>query len=134
MSVLTRDQMFEEGALKTEVVTLKNGDAIVSQIGGADYIALWSDPKNQKKDENGKDVIDMARFTPALISYSVVDEAGNRLFTEADIEKLARFNSDVFLKLADPARRLNGLSGEEEKNSDGSQSDLPFSDSASISA
>ena len=133
MSVLTRDQMFEEGALKTERVPLKNGDAIVSQIGGADYIKLWRDPKNQMQ-EDGKDVIDMARFTPALISYAVVDEAGNRLFTEEDIEKLSRFNSDVFLKLADPARRLNGLSGEEEKNSDGSQSDLPFLDSASTSA
>lgn len=124
--------MFEEGALKTERVPLKNGDAIVSQIGGADYIKLWRDPKNQMQ-EDGKDVIDMARFTPALISYAVVDEAGNRLFTEEDIEKLSRFNSDVFLKLADPARRLNGLSGEEEKNSDGSQGDLPFLDSASTS-
>src|ERR1035437_2707765 len=129
MSVLTRDQMFEEGALKTEVVELKNGTAIVSQIGAGDYITLWSDPKNQKKDEEGKDVIDMARFTPALIAYSVVDEAGNRLFTEADIDRLAKFAQEPFLKLAEVARRLNGLTGEEAKNSDDSQLELPSTDS-----
>lgn len=130
MSVLTRDQMFQEGALKTEVVTLKNGDAIVSQIGAGDYITLWSDPKNQKKDVDGKDVIDMARFTPALIAYSVVDEAGNRLFTEADIDKLAKFAQEPFLKLAEVARRLNGFTGEEVKNSEDNQPELQLSDSA----
>jgi hypothetical protein len=109
MSVLTRDQMFEEGALQTERVLLKKGEVIVSQIGAADYINLWSDPKNQKKDVDGKEVINMSRFTPALIAYSVVDESGNRIFTEADIERLAKFAQEPFLKLAEVARRLNGL-------------------------
>lgn len=125
MSVLNREELFEEGALKTEVVTLKKGDVIVSQIGAADYITLWSDPKNQKKDETGKDIIDMARFTPALLAYSVVDASGNRLFTEADVDRLAKFAQEPFLKLADVARRLNGLSGEEVKNSDDSQLESP---------
>ena len=132
MSVLTREELFEEGALRTEIVPLKKGEVIVSEIGGSDYIALWSDPKNQKTID-GKETLDMSRFTPALLSFAVVDESGKRLFTEADIERLARFNSEVFLKLSEVARRLNGLSGEEEKNSEGSQSDLPSSDSASTS-
>lgn len=129
MSVLTKEELFAEGALKTETVTLKSGDVIVSEIGGSDYIKLWSDPNNQKDG-----AVDMSRFTPALLSYSVVDEAGNRLFTEADIDRLAKINSEVFLKLSEVARKLNGLTGTEEKNSEGSQSDLPFSDSASTSA
>jgi hypothetical protein len=125
MGFLTKEELFQEGALLTETVALKNGDVIVSQIGAVDYITLWSDPKNQKKDESGKDVIDMARFTPALIAYSVVDEAGNRLFTEADIERLAKFAQEPFLKLAEAARRLNGLTGDEVKNSDDNQPESP---------
>lgn len=132
MSILTKEELFAEGALKTENVTLKSGDVIVSEIGGSDYIKLWSDPNNQKE-VDGKSEVDMSRFTPALLSYSVVDEAGNRLFDEADIDRLAKFNSEVFLKLSEVARRLNGLSGEEVKNSEGTQSDLLSSDSASIS-
>ena len=142
MSVLTKEELFAEGALKTETVTLKSGDVIVSEIGGSDYIKLWSYPKNQRDTgtmvirngvEESTTEVDMSRFTPALISYSVLDEAGNRMFTEADIDKLSKLNSTVFLKLSEVARRLNGLGGEEVKNSDGSQSDLPFLDSASIS-
>ena len=128
MSVLTKEELFAEGALKTEVVELKSGNVIVSEIGGSDYIKLWSDPKNQKDGS-----VDMSCFTPALLAYSVVDEAGNRMFDEADVARLAKFNSSVFLKLSEVARKLNGLSGAEEKNSEGSQSELPFSDSASIS-
>lgn len=130
MGILNRTEIFEEGALKTEVINLTKGDVIVSQIGGGDFITLWSNPKYQKKDENDKDVIDMSRFTPALIAYSVVDEGGEKIFTEADIEKLAKFNQDVFLKLAKAAQRLNGITGEEVKNSDDSQPELQLSASA----
>ena len=111
--------------LKTEVVEIEGGEVIVSQIGAADYIKLWSDPSNQKdtgekviKDgvEEAVMVIDMTKFTPALVAYSVVDEAGERLFTDEDVTLLARSSQAIFLKLAAVARKINGLSGEETKN------------------
>lgn len=144
MSVLTREEFLEEGALKTEVVTLDSGkEVLVSQIGGADYIKLWSDPKNQKEtgefniETDGKrtpiTVVDMSRFTPALLAYAIVNEDKTRMFADADIDLLSRLSSGPFLKVSEVARKLNGLSGEEAKNSESDQSDLPFSDSASHS-
>ena len=125
---LNRDMLLNTMKLKTEEVELGAGTVIVSEIGAADYIKLWSDPKNQKDG-----TIDMSRFTPALIVYAVVDETGNRIFTDADVDILARSSQGPFLKIAEVARKLNGLSGEETKNSESDQSKLPFSDSASLS-
>jgi hypothetical protein len=125
--------------LKTEVVEIEGGEVIVSEIGAADYIKLWSDPKNQKDTgekvlKDGKEepvlVIDMSKFTPALIAYSVVDEAGNRLFSDADVDAVARSAQGIFLKIAEAARRINGLSGEEQKNSVETESESSSSVSA----
>lgn len=125
---LNRDMLLNTMKLKTEEVELGAGTVIVSEIGAADYIKLWTDPKTQKDG-----TVDMARFTPALIAYAVVDETGNRIFTDADVDILARSSQGPFLKIAEVARKLNGLSGEETKNSESDQSELPFSDSASLS-
>jgi hypothetical protein len=120
-----RSSLLAAMKLKTEVVVVEGGEVIVSEIGAADYIKLWSDPKNQKdtgekviKDgvEEAVMVIDMTKFTPALVAYSVVDEAGERLFTDEDVTLLARSSQAIFLKLAAVARKINGLSGEEIKN------------------
>ena len=106
-------------------------------VGLKNYIKLWTDPRNQKvvgnELVNGVEVpkteVDMARFTPALISYTVTDEAGNRIFSDDDIDILSRSAQGPFLKLAEVARRLNGLSGEEVKNSEDSQKESSSSDS-----
>jgi hypothetical protein len=125
--VLTKEEFLQEGALKTEVVTLEKGDVIVSQVGGADYIKLWSDPKNQKATgvkllvngvETDEMVIDMSRFTPALMTYAIVNGDGTRMFADEDIELVARLASGPFLKVSQAARKLNGLTGEEAKNSE----------------
>lgn len=115
---LDRNSILSAGRLKTETVALENGDVIVSEIGGADYIKLWSDPANREGDS-----INMSRFTPALISYSVVDETGKRIFTDADIDAIARLSQGPFLKIAEVARKLNGMSGEEVKNSEAAKSE-----------
>jgi hypothetical protein len=142
MSVLTKDEIFAECELTSELVPLGKGEVRVSTISGPDYIKLWSDPKNQK--ETGEFVlkdgvkepvttVDTSRFNAALLTYAVTDLEGNRVFTDADLDKVSRFSSGPFLKIAEVARRLNGLNGDEVKNSEGSQSELPFSGSASIS-
>lgn len=140
---MTREELLNELKLKSEVVEIGKGKVIVSEIGASDYISLWSDPKNQKATgemvlKDGKSepvmVVDMARFTPALIVYAVTDAAGNRIFTDEDIDLIARGSQGPFLKIADVARRLNGMVGDEVKNSEGSQSVLPSSDSASTLA
>lgn len=130
---MNRNSILEAMKLKTETVMLGDETVIVSEIGASDYIKLWTDPKNQKvvgdQIVNGvtvpKTEVDMSRFTPALIAYAVVDEAGNRVFGDDDIEVLARSSQGPFMKLAEVVRKLNGLTGEEVKNSEDSQLELP---------
>ena len=125
---MNREEFLEEGKLATEMVTLKSGKTvIVSEIGGADYIKLWSDPANQKESgkiliaEDGTEkpelVVDMSRFTPSLLAYSLVNDNGERLFTDEDIPTLSRLANVPFLKVSEVARKINGLAGEEAKNS-----------------
>lgn len=105
---LDRNSLINLLALKKETVTLPEGEVIVSEIGAADYIRLWTDPANQGED--GK--ADMAKFTPALVARCLVDANGDRLFSDADAEMLGKSAIGPFNALAAAARRLNGLSGE----------------------
>ncbi len=109
---LTRAELLNEMRLETEIVKISEGkEVIVSQIGAADYIRLWTDPDSQTDG-----TVDMAKFTPKLVAFCVVDEKGEKLFKEEDIPLLARSSQVVFDKICEVARRLNGLVGEEEKN------------------
>lgn len=127
---LNREALLGAMKLKTETVALDGGDVIMSELSGPDYIAAYSDPLNRKIEE-GKEVMNMGRFQATLIVKGAVDEAGDRLFSDEDINLVERGANGPFLKLAETARKLNGFSGEETKNSDDSQSESPFSDSAS---
>lgn len=127
--VLNKAEIFGELELATETVQLKNGTVIVSEIGAADYIKIWTDPAN--KNEDG--ILDMSRFTPALVAACIVDESGNRIFDSADVAKLARSANGPFMKLSEVASRLNGLSGEVVKNSEETAADSLHSVSASSS-
>lgn len=100
--------------LKQETIEVNGATFIISEIGATDYIRLWTDKNNQ--DASGE--IDMAKFTPALIACAVVDESGQRVFDNNDIPALERAAYGPLLKIAEVAKRLNGLTGEETKNSD----------------
>jgi hypothetical protein len=104
---MNKAEILEEMELKTETVKLGKGEMIVSEIGAADYIRLWTKPDFRMDDD--PDRVDMSKFTPALIAYSVVDEKGNRLFTDEDIPNIASWPQGRFTEIAQIARRLNGL-------------------------
>lgn len=132
---MNRESILDAMKLKTKVVPLGADEVIVSEIGGADYIALWTDESNQKVkegflDKDGKPVteVDMTKFTPALIVKCVVDENGNRIFTDADADFIAKGARGPFLAIAEAARELNGMSGDAEKNSGDNQLALPSID------
>jgi len=54
-----------------------------------------------------------------LVALSVIDEQGNRLFTEADVEALARKNARAIDIIAAVARRLSGLDEEALEEAEG---------------
>jgi len=109
---LNKAEILNEMRLKTELVEISKGkEVIVSEIGAADYIKLWTSTSGDKDGH-----VDMAEFSPKLVAFCVVDEKGERIFSEDDIPALIRSSNKVFEKLAEVARRLNGISGEEAKN------------------
>lgn len=110
---LNRAELLNVMRLKTELVTLDDGsNVIVSEVGAADYIKLWTNPEYQ--DGN---TVDMAKLMPAMVAYSVVDDQGHRVFADDDIPTLARSAQGPFMKISDAVRRVNGMIGEESKNS-----------------
>lgn len=112
MLITDKTELLKSLELKSEVVEIDGGEVNVSEIGAADYIKLWTDPANQTDG-----AVDMAKFTPKLLAYCITDSCGNRVFSDDDVPAISRTSHGPFLKLAEVARRLNGLSGEEVKNS-----------------
>lgn len=69
-----------------------------------------------------------------LLVKCLVDEEGNRLFTDQDAGDLGRKNGKVLDRLYDVAARLSGLSNEEQEAMEGnSETPAPDGDSSSSS-
>lgn len=70
-----------------------------------------------------------------FVALTVVDEAGQRVFTDKDIAALATKSAAVIGRLWDVGRRLSGMKDEddEENPSEGGQEDTSSSDSPSPS-
>jgi hypothetical protein len=86
-----------EWGVKLEVRSMSAGDRSRS-------IRNWVGEDNQ---------VDLVRFYPAIIAASVFDpESGERVFTDADAEKLNEKSSRVIERLAQVALRLSGMTQE----------------------
>ena len=103
--------------LKKEFVPLDGGKGVtVTQMSAPDFLDMW-----EKLPKDEEDRIKNIELNVTLLSYCVVDEEGNRMLTdESDVEALRKSNPKAFNKLMNAARKLNGLDGEIEKNSEAS--------------
>lgn len=57
--------------------------------------------------------INLANARAKLVAFCCVDDAGRRLFTDADADELGRVRVDVLNRLFIVAQRLSGLTDEE---------------------
>lgn len=66
-------------------------------------------------------------FRAILCAFCIVDEEGNRIFDNSDIDALSKKSASALDKIADACVSLNKIGqdeiGELEKNSDGAQSE-----------
>jgi len=91
----------------------------VLRIRGLNAKQATAFSKNQiKVDAKGKvEEVDLDdNFMPKLIALTAVDENGNLMFSESDIELLALKSAKVMKRLADAAMELSGLSDESNKD------------------
>lgn len=110
--MLKREEILSKTSLKKESVTVDEwgGDVLVSEMSGSVRDA-W-EQSLRKKDENGSLVSPRAK----LIACTVVDEDGNRVFSDDDVEAIGKLSSLSLEKVCEVSMRLNGLAdGDVEK-------------------
>lgn len=108
MASLNRDQILEADDLKREEVKVPQwgGSVLVSTMNGKARDA-W-----EQSLVNGKGV-NMENIRARLVAYTVVDENGNRIFSDADIEALGRKSGAALERVVKVAQRLNKLSDQD---------------------
>lgn len=106
--ILNRDQILESSDLTTETLNVPEwgGDVIVSAMTGEARDA-WE--QSLVTADGGKARANLENIRARLVIATVVDEAGNRLFSEADIPYLGRKSGAALERVCKVAQRLNAL-------------------------
>lgn len=114
--MLSKEQILSKTVLKQEVVNVPEwgGEVIVSEMNGTDRDA-W-EQSLVARDENRKLVNARAK----LVAFTVVGEAGARMFNDEDVTALGILSSVALDRVVKVSQRLNGLTDrdieESEKN------------------
>jgi hypothetical protein len=126
MALLTREQILAADDLKRETVPVPEwgGDVIVKSLTGAERDEFEDSVVRQR----GKSrELNLRNARARLVSLSLVDEAGSRLFSAGDVEQLGRKSAAALDRVFGAAQRLSGLTEQDvdelAKNSDSDQSD-----------
>jgi len=110
--MLTRDQILKAKDIPMEKVSVPEwgGEVMVKGLSGKerDWFEL---SVFEQKGRNQK--VNMANLRAKLASLSICDEEGNRLFSEDDVEELAKKSAVALQRVFSIAQRLSGLSNEE---------------------
>jgi len=110
--MLKREEILAKTELKKKSVTVDEwgGDVFVSEMSGTMRDA-WEQTLREK-DSSGNLLSPRAK----LVAFTVVDEKGERIFTDEDIPFIGRLSSASLEKVCSAAMELNGLGvGDVEK-------------------
>ena len=122
---------------------LKNEDVDVPEWGGTVRVRAFSGRERDAFEASlvrgdGKDrKVDLTNMRARLVALTVVDESGQKVFTQDDVDLLGAKSGSALDRVFSVAQKLNGLSGadveELTKNSSGARSADSISDSPSLS-
>lgn len=125
MAILKRDMILAASDIVTEEVAVPEwgGSVLVRGLTGAQRDKFEASMFELRQ---GKQVLRLNNLRAHLVALSVVDEQGQRLFSEADIAELGGKSCAALQRIWNVARRLSGLSDSDveelTKNSDSDQS------------
>lgn len=109
MAILNRDAILQANDLKSEIVSVPEwgGEVYIRCMTGTERDAFES----ATIDMRGKnDVhINLENARARLLSMTICDENGKRMFSDADLLELGAKNSIVLDRLFGIAQRLSGL-------------------------
>ena len=112
MGLLTRDAILQAKDLPSEDVEVKDwgGTVRVRALTGAERDAFEQSIVEQR----GKNTrMNLQNMRAKLVALTVVDEDGNRLFTDADAAALGKKSAAALTKVFEVAQRLSGLRAED---------------------
>lgn len=114
MTLLSREAILAAEDVKTEEVEVPEwgGSVLVKGLTGADRDALEASVmvlKGQKQSLN------LTNYRARLVACCIVDETGARIFSPGDLEALGRKSAAALDRVAAAARRLSGISDEDEE-------------------
>jgi hypothetical protein len=109
MTALTKDAILAASDLTTETVAWPEwgGDVVIRSMTGTQRDAY--EQSLMVRDDAGTYSVDTDNMKVKLVVYTAVDEAGNALFSAADIPALSGKSAAVIERLAAVATRLSGL-------------------------
>lgn len=103
--IIGRDSILAAADLKTETVTVPEwgGDVIVSCLSAYDRDAFEASMIG-----NGEKP-DLTNLRARLVARCIVDESGDRTFSDEDITALGKKSASAINKLFVVAQRINGM-------------------------
>lgn len=135
---LSRDGILGAVDVQTEKVFVKEwgDDVIVRGLTGDELDAFQGSVRQFRPTFDGKGmeaVLVQEGMRAKLLVKCLIDEAGERLFTDQDASALGAKNGSVIDRLYDVASRLSGLSEEEQGKLEGN-SEPPTDNGGSTSS
>ncbi|MCL2761441.1 MAG: hypothetical protein FWD70_07335 [Desulfuromonadales bacterium] len=112
MTLENKATLFKSMDLKKERVNVNGQEVVISEITSSDYMKVFNNPYVKK--ESGE--LDGHKFVALLLTYSIIDNKGERILSDDDAEDLRNISSTAFVVLAETVKKLNGITGEEIKN------------------
>lgn len=112
--ILNKEEILQAQDLKTELVSVPEwgGDVYVRGMNGAERDKFEASIVQTK----GKDqTLNMVNIRAKLASMTVCDVNGARLFTDADIAKLATKSAAALQRIFAVAQRLSGIGEDDVK-------------------
>jgi len=131
MGLLTREEILQAEDLPTEDVEVPEwgGSVLVQGLTGAERDAFESTVVELR---GRKTHLNMQNARAKLCAMAMVDEQGERVFRDGDVEELGQKSGAALQRVFQVAQRLSGLSNEDieelTKNSEDGQSGDSTSD------
>ena len=136
MSLLSKTDILSADDLKSQDVAVPewHGSVRIRSLTGRERDAFEA---GLVKGEGKERKVDMANMRARLVGLTVINEFGERLFTDDEVELLGAKSGAALDRVFSAAQRLNSLASEDveqlTKNSSGAQSAVSISDCASPS-
>ena len=108
MDILTKEQIVAVNDITTETVSVPEwgGYVLVKVMSGTERDAFESSIFEQK----GKDIQrNLGNLRAKLVSKCLVDEKGNRLFSDKEIEIIGKKSAKVLDRIYEVCVKLNGI-------------------------